>query len=198
MEPEEFPSSGDRPALQTWLGFIEWHLQNWNKGEGTADVSSIATPISPVAAWRPVKNLDRPTEDVPPGWVSLGHDPELIAEHLQVQAALHARAINDATTEWSRTWLRPKIEGEADFYFSLRLSFARDLINGLLAGQPFPPHLTLNRPGWTDYPQCLKWLLIKLWDALGNHYLQLFANRERARMRFKIDPGIDRPPDDRR
>ncbi len=194
---EEFPAAGDRPSLQRWSTFIDGHLENWNKGEASADVPSTATPISPDAAWRPVNNLDRPTEVMPPGWVSLGHDPELIAEHLQVQAALYTDKINEAILEWSRTWIRPKLEAEADFYFCLRANFASSIVHGLLAGEPLPPHLALNRPGLTDYPQCLKWLLIKLWDALGNSYLQFFADHERARMRFKIDPGIDRPPDHR-
>jgi hypothetical protein len=192
MEAAEFPSFRDRPALQTWRIFIDFHLENWTEGEATADISSIGTPISPDAAWRPIKNLDRTAEPLPPGCYSLGHDPELICEHLQAQAALHTEAVNEAIAEWSRTWRRPRLQGEADFLFLLRLSFAMEIIHGLLAGEPLPVHLTRNRPDLADYPQSLKWLLITLWDALGNYFLQHFADDERARMRFKIDPSAAR------
>jgi hypothetical protein len=109
------------------------------------------------------------------------------------RSKIHRNLVNEAVKKWgdyrrfpTHDVGRPRLEGEADSYFWLRVMFARDVISGIVSGEPLPLGLANGRPDLTDYVNTLNWFLITLWDAIGKEWLQLFAARQRAVMRFKL------------
>jgi hypothetical protein len=186
-----FPSQLDRAALQVWHNHFDWHIQNWDLGKQTQGAPASWVAVGPGAAVRPIADLDRSVAAAPDGWISLGHDLELISEHLQAQSAIHNEVVNEAVVEWCGCWrnptrafVRPTLDGEADSYFWLRVAFARDVTSRILSGQPLPFGLAKGRPDLTDHVKALDWFLTELWNAIGSYWLQMmFAGRERSKMR---------------
>jgi hypothetical protein len=107
VNAETFPSQLDRAALQVWHNHFDWHIQTWDLGKQTQGAPASWVAIGPGAAVRPIADLDRSVEAAPDGWNSLGHDPELISEHLQAQSAIHNELVNEAVVEWCGYWRNP-------------------------------------------------------------------------------------------
>lgn len=180
------PFGGDRDELERWRIFIDRQLEPETDDRPAADLPPSVVRLGRYVASLPVQNLDRPEEEwMPAGHGSLGDDPELYAEHLQMQDGLFCDAINQAVKQWSRTQVRPKLTGELEVYFCFRLGLASRTLQELLEGEYLNPEPVAEPPDPGDSPRFLRWLLIDVWEARGNSFLEEVATK------IKRDTGPD-------
>ena len=166
----------DRSALENWRIFVDREL-DCPDARRVVDLPPSAVRLGRYVASLRIQSLDLPEEEqLPDGYCSLGDDPDLYAEHLQIEAKLLDDVIDEAIREWSRTQLRPNLSEKPDCFLSCRLGLASWILQYLLMGEDLPdPEDLAEPPDLNDWPKFLRWLLIDVWDARGHLFLEQVA-----------------------
>jgi hypothetical protein len=173
--------SFDFVALKRWQALVADCLERLaQEGQAKTGVPTVNNPEASIG-WR-ATNPDRPPKDAP-GWYSMGSDPALLGDHLEAQAALNSEAIECAVISWSETGDQPEWGDEEGMYFSFRLALAKQVVQDLHLRQEKSAAIRLAGPfpDPNDHAQFMKWIFITVWDAMGNLYLQHFADDVRKR-----------------
>lgn len=168
----------DSAALAHWSLFIKSIIDEEARSDEDSKTAALLR-FSGGLGWRLV-NPDTAQQET--GNVrSVGNDPELFAEVMQTQAAIHSDAIEAAIIEWSRTRNRPRFSGEDHFYFLDRLQLASQFLEwAKQGGEPLRIiDLYGPAPDQNDWSKFLIWLLLRVWDAHGDFYLECLAEEER-------------------
>jgi hypothetical protein len=179
----------DHRKLEHWLIVLDRNLES-GTDDYPADLPSSAVRLGRYVVSLTIQSLDQPEEKWLPDSCggSLGDNPELFAEHLQMQDRLHRDRLEEAVMEWSCSQVRPKLARQLDNYLGFRISAGRSMLQYLLAGEDDLPE-GLAEPPDADSHEFLRWLLIDVWDVIGDSFLEEVAKCIKAD--FEAEEGPD-------
>ncbi len=150
-------------AIDRWICFIAGNLETLTSG---------LPELPGHFGLAPVVDPDRAT--VTPGIFhsGVGNAFDLV-ESIERNTDLYRGEVERGIIEWSKTWKQPAFEGDAEFAFLFRLSTAGTFLDGCKDGR-FGEILSRG-PDPADDRAILAWLLIDLWNELGESAIRAFV-----------------------